>query len=166
MTDEKVCPDAAEPRELGRRRFLARTIATIHTAIGATLTFILGSAAFAPAFARRSDSWLRASTLDNLREGEPVPITLRVTRQDGFTQVVDRTVVYLVKTGESEVRAMHSTCTHLGCRTSYDAESKQIVCPCHGGVYDVNGQVVAGPPPAPLPQLNARVEDGTVFVQI
>jgi quinol---cytochrome c reductase iron-sulfur subunit, bacillus type len=166
MSDEKSCSGSAESRAFGRRGFLVRTIATIHAAIGATLAFILGGAALAPAFTRRQDAWLRASTLDNLRDGEPVPITLRVTRQDGFTQVVDRTVVYLVKTSDNQVRAMHSTCTHLGCRTSYDAESKQIVCPCHGGVYDIDGQVVAGPPPAPLPQLNARVEDGTVFVQI
>ena len=49
-----------------------------------------------------------------------MPVTLRVTRQDGYSQVVDRTVVYLVRTGEQDVRAMQSTCTHLGCRTAYD----------------------------------------------
>jgi Rieske Fe-S protein len=150
----------------GRRSFLVRTMVAIHGAIGATLAFILGGAALAPAFTRRSDAWLRAAALDNLPDGEPLAVTLRVTRQDGFTQVVDRTVVYLLKTGDNQVRAMHSTCTHLGCRTSYDRETRRILCPCHGGVYDLNGQVVAGPPPSPLPQLNARIEDGNVFVQV
>jgi Rieske Fe-S protein len=151
---------------IGRRGFLVRTIAAIHGAMGATLAFILGGAALAPAFTRRSDAWLRAAALESLRDDEPVPVTLRVTRQDGFTQVVDRTVVYLVKTGENQVRAMHSTCTHLGCRTNYDRESKRILCPCHGGVYDLQGQVIAGPPPAPLAALNTRIEDGHVLVQI
>jgi Rieske Fe-S protein len=149
-----------------RRGFLVRVIMAVHGAIGATLAFILGGAALAPAFARRSDAWLRATALANLPDDEPLAVTLRVARQDGFTQVVERTVVYVVKSGDNQVRAMHSTCTHLGCRTSYDAERKQILCPCHGGVYDLNGQVVAGPPPSPLPQLNARIEDGTVFVQV
>ena len=159
------CRHAGPPLE-GRRSFLVRTMVALHGAIGATLAFILGSAALAPAFSRRADTWLRATALDNLPDGEPLAVTLRVARQDGFTQVVDRTVVYLMKTGDNEVRAMHSTCTHLGCRTSYDRETRQILCPCHGGVYDLNGQVVAGPPPSPLPQLNARIENGNVFVQV
>lgn len=151
---------------LGRRGFLVRSIAAIHAGIAATMAFLLGGAVLAPAFTRRTDSWLRAAALDALPDGEPLAVTLRVTRQDGFTHVVDRTVVYLVRTGDTEVRAMHSTCTHLGCRTSYDPDTRQILCPCHGGVYDVMGQVVAGPPPTPLPQLTTRVENGHVLVQI
>ena len=95
-----------------------------------------------------------------------MPVTLRVTRQDGYSQVVDRTVVYLVRTGEQDVRAMQSTCTHLGCRTAYDRKSKRILCPCHGGVFDSQGNVVDGPPPAPLPTLTTRVENGHVLVQV
>ncbi len=151
---------------LGRRGFLVRSIAAIHAAIGASIAFILGSAVLAPAFTRRSDTWLRAGAFAALPDAEPLPVAVRVTRQDGFTQVVDRTVVYLVKTGDNQVRAMHSTCTHLGCRTNYDRESNRILCPCHGGVYDVEGQVIAGPPPASLPQLPTRVENGQVLVQI
>jgi Rieske Fe-S protein len=150
---------------VGRRGFLVRAIAAIHGAIGATLSFILGSAVLAPAFTRLDDTWLRAASVDSLSDREPRPVTLRVTRQDGFTQVIDRTVVYLVKHG-NQVRAMHSTCTHLGCRTSYDPDTRQIVCPCHGGVYNVDGQVIAGPPPSPLPTLPTRVEGGHVLVRV
>jgi Rieske Fe-S protein len=150
----------------GRRGFLVRSIVGIHAAIGATLAFLLGGAVLAPAFSRRSETWLRAASFDALPDDEPLPVTLRVARQDGFTQIVDRAVVYLVKTGENQVRAMHSTCTHLGCRTSYDRDTKRIVCPCHGGVYDVQGNVVAGPPPAPLPPLPTRIDDGKVMVQL
>jgi Rieske Fe-S protein len=92
-------------------------------------------------------------------------VTLRVGRQDGFTEVVDRTVIYLVRS-RGQVRALHSTCTHLGCRTTYDRQSRTIKCPCHGGVYDIQGQVIAGPPPAALPELTTRIEDGHVMVQI
>ena len=61
---------------------------------------------------------------------------------------------------------MQSTCTHLGCRTSYDREKKLILCPCHGGVYDRQGHVLSGPPPAPLPTLPTRIEGGQVLVQV
>ncbi len=158
-------PKLHTPDVSGRRGFLVRFIATVHAVIGGTLAFVLGGATLAPAFARRSDAWLRAASLDALRDDEPMPVTLRVVRQDGFTQVVERTVVYLVKSGE-QVRAMHSTCTHLGCRTSYDRETRRILCPCHGGVYDVRGNVIAGPPPAALPVLSTRVDNDSVLVRL
>jgi Rieske Fe-S protein len=162
VTMQEQVPDRGA---LGRRSFLVRAIVAIHSVIGATVAFFLGSAVLAPAFSRREDAWLRAAALDALSDDEPLPVTLRVARQDGFTQVVDRTVVYLVRMGD-EVRAMHSTCTHLGCRTSYDRENRNIVCPCHGGIYDAHGRVVAGPPPLPLQQLQTRIEDGQVMVQV
>lgn len=153
-------------RSMGRRNFLVRAIVAIQATIGAILAFILGSTTLAPSFSGRDETWLRAIDLDALPENQPVPVTLRVSRSDGYSQVVDRTVVYLVRTGDQDVRALQSTCTHLGCRTSYDRRSKLILCPCHGGVYDVQGHVVSGPPPAPLPTLSTRIEDGHVLVQI
>ena len=71
-----------------------------------------------------------------------------------------------MRSGDEDVRALHSTCTHLGCRTAWDRRSKRILCPCHGGVFDMTGNVVDGPPPAPLPSLPTRIEDGQVLVQV
>jgi menaquinol-cytochrome c reductase iron-sulfur subunit len=153
-------------RSMGRRNFLVRAIVAIQATIGAIVAFIIGSATLAPSFSAREDTWLRAVDLDTLPENQPVPVTLRVSRSDGYSQVVDRTVVYLVRTGDQKVRALQSTCTHLGCRTSYDRKSKLILCPCHGGVFDAEGHVVSGPPPAPLPTLSTRIEDGQVLVQV
>ena len=151
---------------LGRRSFLVRTITAIQASIGATVAFVLGATILAPSFSRREPSWLRAADLESLPENQPVPVTLRITRPDGYSQVVDRTVVYLVRTGEHDVRAMQSTCTHLGCRTAYDRKTKRILCPCHGGVFDTQGNVVDGPPPAPLPTLTTKVDNGQVLVQV
>jgi Rieske Fe-S protein len=91
---------------------------------------------------------------------------LRVARQDGYTQVVDRQTVFLVRTGDSEVTALDSTCTHLGCRVSWDAETQELKCPCHGGIYDPTGAVKAGPPPVPLTKLATRIEGDQILVQV
>jgi menaquinol-cytochrome c reductase iron-sulfur subunit len=159
MTDQPM-------HEMGRRSFLVRAISTVHAAMGATLAFILGGTILAPSFRRPESSWLRAGSLGSLRDNEAVPVTLRVARRDGYAQVVDSTVIYLVKMGERDVRALQSTCTHLGCRTSYDRESRRILCPCHGGVYDMQGNVLEGPPPTPLASLTTRIEDDQVLVQV
>jgi Rieske Fe-S protein len=147
-----------------RRRFLAAAINTIQGIIGGTLAVVLGGAVIGPSFLRRRETWLKAGSLDALNENEPTPVTIRVARQDGYTQTVERQVVFLVKSGDG-VKALSSTCTHLGCRVSWDAEAKQLKCPCHGGVYDRTGAVVAGPPPAPLASLMTRIDAGQVLIQ-
>lgn len=148
-----------------RRTFLVRVIQGVQATIGATLAFILGGAALAPAFRRREPLWLSVADLSGLREAEPRAFTVRVARRDGATDVVDRRVVFLVKRG-GVVRAIDSTCTHLGCRTRYNEDAQQIECPCHGGLYDVDGSVVAGPPPRALDELPTRLEGTRVMVQV
>ena len=54
-------------------------------------------------------------------------------------------------------------CTHLGCIPQYNAEKKEFICACHGGVFDISGRNMAGPPPRPMaiPPFNI---DGTKLV--
>ncbi|MGE0865701.1 MAG: ubiquinol-cytochrome c reductase iron-sulfur subunit [Vicinamibacterales bacterium] len=148
-----------------RRGFLIRIIQTVHAGIGATLAFIVGGAIVAPSFSRREKLWLPAGSVPRLVDGVPTAVSLRIARSDGASETVDRRVVYLVKTGE-ELYALDSTCTHLGCRTKFNADSGHIECPCHGGVYDTRGNVVSGPPPTPLAQVPVRVEHDRIEVQV
>src|SRR4029078_7531754 len=110
--------------DAGRRSFVVRLIQVPYALIGATLAFVVGGAVVAPSFGRRETMWLHAGDASKLEEGTPLPITLRVARPDGRSEFVDRKVVYLVKTG-NDVRALDSTCTHLGCRTRFNTETHQ-----------------------------------------
>lgn len=148
-----------------RRRFLVRCIQIIQGAMGATLAFVAGRAVVAPALARHQSLWLHAGSLESLNDETPTAITLRIARPDGASEMVDRRVVYLVKSADVVV-ALDSTCTHLGCRTRYNAETNQIECPCHGGVYDITGQVIAGPPPKALATLATRIEGDRILVEV
>ena len=49
-----------------------------------------------------------------------------------------------------DVRAFDAVCTHLQCTVEYRPSHDDIFCPCHDGVYDLNGRNVSGPPPRPL----------------
>jgi cytochrome b6-f complex iron-sulfur subunit len=62
--------------------------------------------------------------------------------------------------------AFSSVCTHLGCMVSWDNNKKEFLCPCHGGKFDINGSVIAGPPPKPLTTLPLEIKDGKVYVGI
>jgi Rieske Fe-S protein len=150
----------------GRRRFLARIIAVVQTAVGGTLGVVLGGAVLSPGLASRAERWLSAGKISDLPHDTPTPVMLRVTRQDGYAQVVERRTVFLIRTGDATVTALDSTCTHLGCRVSWDATTKELICPCHGGRYDSSGAVKSGPPPAPLATFATKVSDDDVLVRV
>ena len=71
--------------------------------------------------------------------------------------------VMVIRTADRLV-ALSATCTHLGCIVGWDEDRGQLVCPCHAAIFDLDGNVVAGPPPKPLPQVPVSVKDGHVMV--
>lgn len=73
--------------------------------------------------------------------------------------------VFLVNTG-ADVFALSSSCTHLGCLVDWSRHKEQFICPCHGGKYDMRGNVIAGPPPLPLSRMPLKVEDGMVYIGV
>ncbi len=71
----------------------------------------------------------------------------------------------VVNTAQGGVKAFSAICTHLGCIVEWDPNRQVILCPCHDGRFNpVNGAVISGPPPSPLPQLALTVEDEAVYV--
>lgn len=72
----------------------------------------------------------------------------------------------LIHLSEKEWRAYEQKCTHLACAVRYRRDLGKIECPCHKGYFDPNnGNVLAGPPPRPLPQLEVINRDGKLYVR-
>jgi cytochrome b6-f complex iron-sulfur subunit len=59
----------------------------------------------------------------------------------------------LVRTTDGELKAFSAVCTHLDCTVQFKSDTSQIWCACHNGMYDLQGNVVSGPPPRPLERL-------------
>ena len=153
------------PEDIHRRRFLSRVLAVIQTVMGAIIAFVAGRTIVGPALGAKRTNWWPAGTMSDLIDGEPTPVMIRRAQTDGYRQTVDREVVFLIKSN-GQVTALSSTCTHLGCRVAWDAEAAVLKCPCHGGRFDSNGAVTAGPPPAPLARFPTRIESGQVMVEL
>lgn len=70
---------------------------------------------------------------------------------------------YVVHESNGKFAAFSAVCTHAGCTVGFDASAQQFICPCHGGAYSARtGQVIAGPPPAPLSPINVTVTRGEI----
>lgn len=50
---------------------------------------------------------------------------------------------------KKNLNVLSNSCAHLGCpvRWMVIGGTGEFLCPCHGGIYDINGNYVAGPPP-------------------
>lgn len=90
-------------------------------------------------------------------------VILEPPAADGVTFARD---VLLVKRG-AEVRAFSSRCPHLGCRIAR-VEGEQLVCPCHGSRFALDGRRLSGPAAADLRPLAMaeRPDDGRIEVVV
>lgn len=70
----------------------------------------------------------------------------------------------LLRLAERRFVAYGGTCTHLSCAVYWSAERNRLVCPCHEGIFHPEtGDVLAGPPPRPLPRIELREEAGVLY---
>ncbi len=72
--------------------------------------------------------------------------------------------VLLVRDAKGDFKAFSATCTHLDCTVQYRNDFGLIWCACHNGKYDLNGNVVSGPPPRPLDAFDVAVQGDDVIV--
>ena len=99
-------------------------------------------------------------------------ISFRV-RRGAVVENVSR-VVFVTRDPDDGDRiiAMSGECTHLTCpvqkRTvTLDSGDAPLSCPCHGGAFSRTGEVLGGPPPAPLTRFELEIpddEDGMIHV--
>ena len=72
--------------------------------------------------------------------------------------------VWLVRTS-TEMYALSTVCTHLGCTPNWLSAEGKFKCPCHGSGFYKTGINFEGPAPRPLERYRiAYTEDGQILV--
>jgi cytochrome b6-f complex iron-sulfur subunit len=141
---------------IARRRFLSSMLGGGAAALGAGVGIPLGYYA------------------GNLRE-EPPPPFLEIAEADydlapGKSKLVmyGRIPALLIRTPEpqSELKIFVAICTHFNCTVGYEEDQNRIFCACHEGYYDLDGKVIAGPPPEPLRPFYYRLEQGRLIIAL
>ena len=73
-----------------------------------------------------------------------------------------------VNEAEEALNVLSNSCAHLGCPVRWIVREGEgeFLCPCHGGVYNINGFYIAGPPPRGLYSYTPKVdENGDIHVK-
>ncbi|RYY37233.1 MAG: FAD-dependent oxidoreductase [Sphingobacteriaceae bacterium] len=58
------------------------------------------------------------------------------------------------KDEHGKIHALSPVCTHAKCIVNFNAEEKSWDCPCHGGRFDIEGNVLTGPPRSELKKID------------
>ena len=148
-----------------RRSFFGWVTAGAAALIGLGLGIPLVGYVVGPAFKRREQPWVDVGETGVLTPAEPKQLDYMTTAHDGWMESKIHKAVWAVKQPDGGVTVFSPMCTHLGCGYRWDTGEKKFLCPCHGSVFGITGEVLAGPAPRPLDVLPTKVENGRLLVQ-
>jgi Rieske Fe-S protein len=87
-----------------------------------------------------------------------IPVGGAISAQDS-----DGNPILLTQPEAGTVVGLSAICTHQGCTVAPDDKDHQLLCPCHGSTYDLEGKNTGGPAPSPLPPFDVHVSNGAVL---
>jgi len=163
-TVDRGMPGAFEGETITRRRLM--NVGGQSAGIVATAAIVLPALGFAvgPIFKSTPHRWETVGTESMFTDLNYVPVVLTLTPNIGEA---GKTTVYVRKFNaaidtdpydkNSPYIAISSRCAHLGCPVRWVDAAERFICPCHGGVYDLLGRRVGGPPVRPLDRFYTRV---------
>ena len=182
---EELEEDFERGGEIERRGFLLKTLGLALTALGVAAVFPIRSLGPNPGRSLLQTPWRRGTRLVTqdgiLVRSVDVPLGGLVTVfPEGHAGSADgQAVLVRVEEGLNVPKpgredwapdgliAYSKVCTHAGCPVGlYEAESHQLLCPCHQSTFDVlhGARPVFGPAAVALPQL-PLVLDGAGFLR-
>jgi Rieske Fe-S protein len=167
-----------------RSRFLEASTLGVGAAIGAIVTLPVVGFMVLPAFTDVEEDEADLGPIENFPEDEYVIATYlanpdrgEVSRRTAFVRNNGQT-----ESGEQSFTILYSRCVHLGCpvqpngpideeaRTEVDGVELRPVlaqsfgCPCHGGLYDAEGNRQAGPPVRSMDRYTFSIRNGRLIL--
>lgn len=158
---------ADTPGSPARRSFLSALLALGVAGVGAVLSVPLVRFLLHPVLANTTETvWSEVGNRDEFATiTAPVKKLAQVEQRDGWRKITSQKAVYVVKESTGELAVLSAVCPHLGCSVAWIDKEKKFICPCHVGVFDPMGKLLAGPPPRDMDRLESKVENGTLWVR-
>ena len=78
--------------------------------------------------------------------------------------IYNETPVVVINRRGSGFIALSRLCTHLGCLVGYDKFNNKLICPCHAGEFDLEGNVLSGPATKPLLRYPLKITSDQITI--
>jgi menaquinol-cytochrome c reductase iron-sulfur subunit len=153
-----------EAGETTRRRFFTGAIYALWGAIATALALPAASYLLLPPKVRKADEWIEIGDIAKLTPNDPVEMTYRRNRTDGWKIISEKSTAWVVKGADNKVVAFGPQCTHLGCAYHWEDGKNEFLCPCHNSLFSVDGKVVSGPAPRPLDRYRTKVQGNKLLL--
>ncbi len=165
--DEFLEYDPAQdtPEALSRRKFLSKVTVILSAAGGAIVGIPAIGYLIGPLFISAPEVWRAIGGITDFKEGETKQVAFEDASPVPWSGVAAQTAAWIRREPGDKFTAFAVNCTHLGCPVSWVPGAQVFLCPCHGGVYNKDGTVAAGPPPESLAKYPVRVVNGRVEVK-
>ncbi|MDO8672357.1 MAG: ubiquinol-cytochrome c reductase iron-sulfur subunit [Dehalococcoidia bacterium] len=157
--------EESDPGAMSRRRFLSRSIFAIGGFIGGVISLPAIGHFISPALKSAEVSWIEVGSTAGFTSSQPKKVDYMVYKADGWIEEPSSKSCWVIKKSDSTFIVYDPRCTHLGCPYAWHPESNQFICPCHTGIFDLEGNVVSGPPPRSLRRFANKIEGGKLFVR-
>jgi cytochrome b6-f complex iron-sulfur subunit len=73
--------------------------------------------------------------------------------------------IIIIRLSSSSYIALSKICTHEQCTVSYNNSTGQLPCPCHGSVFNTNGNVLNGPAVNPLKKYSVTLSNNKLTIK-
>lgn len=161
----------AGSHHISRRDFVKVSTITVGTLIGAAVGLPSIGYLISPALkSGGKDAWVSIGVLKDIPVGKPFPFSFTLTQVNGWERTSTSYGGFVLRKSEAkdDVVILSSRCTHLGCQVNWFPDKKVYQCPCHDAAFDIDGQVLAGPPPRPLDKYSEfKVDDtGNLLIHV
>ena len=147
-----------------RRSFYIGAIYSIWAAMAAAFGLPALAYLFLPPKVRKEEEWVEAGDISKLAANDPVEMTFRRNRTDGWKIIREKSTAWVVKLADGQVVAYGPQCTHLGCAYHWEEGKNQFLCPCHSSLFALDGKVTSGPAPRPLDRYDTKVQGNKLML--
>lgn len=148
-----------------RRTFLKGLVAALNSLVALALAIPGAAYLLTPVLRRQPGGWIEIGREQDFDKDAVTKTTYRYIDAAGYTREEKRAFAWVRRQENGEIIALSPKCTHMGCNVAWVQANARFECPCHGGIYDINGQVIAGPPPRPLDRYPIKIENERIFIE-
>lgn len=159
---------------MSRRQLLGLAVGAMGGLIAAVVSVPLVAYFVSPALRKKGTTWVSIARATDIPVGTPTFVEYEEKVQDAWEAKLTRKAAWVVTQDGKDFTVFDPHCTHLGCPYSWTEKpwekegpykgQPHFHCPCHEGIYTIDGTVISGPPPRPLDRLETEVADGVIIV--